>query len=432
MVREPDAQPIETASGNRRFAIAQKIPESDVITSFVLRPLDGRPPAPHRAGQHLTLWATLPDGSRHKRNFTISSAPNGETYRISVKREADGCVSKWLHDEADIGSELSVAPPSGAFVLPDGQAQPIVLLSGGVGITPTVAMLEAAAGSAPNAPIHVVHCTQDSGTHAFGTHIRALAAQRGNTEVTIFYSQPRDSDHTGRDFDIAGRLDMEWLLERTPVDSAQYLVCGPLGFLRSFVTGLAKAGVGEDRLHYEFFGDVEDLFDDDAGTDASTPAGTPAGMTAGSEAHPAKAAGDFTREYIGHGLLDSAADAVIASDHEGLIVLWNAGARRIFGFTEQEALGQSLDIIVPEPFRQRHWDGYHETVASGQSRYGAGDLLAVPGLHKDGRRMSLEFTIALLKHEDGRVKGMVSVLRDVSRRFEEMKALRKQLAAQNA
>ncbi|MCK0198777.1 PAS domain-containing protein [Ancylobacter sp. 6x-1] len=128
---------------------------------------------------------------------------------------------------------------------------------------------------------------------------------------------------------------------------------------------------------------------------------------------------------MGAALLDSAADAVVASDAAGDIVLWNAGAERIFGFTEDEALGRSLDIIIPEPFRARHWEGYRETVASGVSRYGAGDMLAVPGLRKDGARISLEFTIVLVKDAAGTVSGMVASLRDVTARFEEMKALRK-------
>ncbi|WAC29550.1 PAS domain S-box protein [Ancylobacter sp. SL191] len=131
---------------------------------------------------------------------------------------------------------------------------------------------------------------------------------------------------------------------------------------------------------------------------------------------------------MGATLIDSAADAIIASDRAGDIVLWNAGAARIFGFTQDEALGQSLDIIIPEPFRARHWEGYHETVASGESRYGAGDMLSVPGLHKEGRRLSLEFTIALMKDE-GRVTGMVASLRDVTARFNETQALKKKLAA---
>lgn len=132
---------------------------------------------------------------------------------------------------------------------------------------------------------------------------------------------------------------------------------------------------------------------------------------------------------IARSLVASESQAVIASDREGKIVLWNPGATRIFGFAEAEAIGQSLDIIVPEPFRARHWEGFDKTVASGESRYGAGDLLAVPGLHKDGHRISIEFTIVPIKDADGRVTTMTAVVRDVTKKFEETKALRKQLAA---
>ncbi len=134
-------------------------------------------------------------------------------------------------------------------------------------------------------------------------------------------------------------------------------------------------------------------------------------------------------DQIGAALLSSASDAVVASDRAGLITLWNPGAERIFGFSAAEAVGQSLDIIVPAPFRARHWEGYHHTVATGVSRYGAGELLAVPGLHQDGHRISLEFTIVLLTDDAGQVTGMASVMRDVSKRFEETKALRMRIAA---
>lgn len=138
----------------------------------------------------------------------------------------------------------------------------------------------------------------------------------------------------------------------------------------------------------------------------------------------------LSRDAIASGLLDSAANAIVACDREGIILLWNSGAERVFGFSKQEALGQTLDIIIPEPLRARHWDGYRETVRTGVSRYGAGDVLAVPGLHKDGRRISLEFTIALLDDAGGQVTGMVAVMTDVTKRFEEMRALRKQLSSQ--
>jgi PAS domain S-box-containing protein len=131
---------------------------------------------------------------------------------------------------------------------------------------------------------------------------------------------------------------------------------------------------------------------------------------------------------IGQVLLNSPAEAVIASDREGRITWWNGGAERLFGFTAEEAIGASLDLIIPEPQRARHWEGYDRVVATGVSRYGAGDLLAVPAQRKDGTRISLEFTIAPVRDGDGRMLGMVSVLRDVTARFLEMRDLRKRLA----
>ncbi|MDD3836667.1 MAG: PAS domain S-box protein [Phenylobacterium sp.] len=135
---------------------------------------------------------------------------------------------------------------------------------------------------------------------------------------------------------------------------------------------------------------------------------------------------------IGPALLASASDAIVASDREGAIVFWNPGAERIFGFTAAEAIGQSLDLIIPEPQRARHWEGYDRVIASGVSRYGAGDLLAAPGLRKDGARISLEFSIVLVKDAAGQVAAMVSVMRDVTAKFEEMRTLRKRLASAGA
>lgn len=133
-------------------------------------------------------------------------------------------------------------------------------------------------------------------------------------------------------------------------------------------------------------------------------------------------------QRLGLALLNSPAEAIVYSDRDGLIRFWNAGAERVFGFTAEEALGQSLDIIIPERQRQRHWDGYDEVMKSGVSRYGSGDLLSVPATRKDGSRISVEFTIVPLKDADGAMLGMAAVMRDVSARFEEMKALRRQVA----
>lgn len=137
-------------------------------------------------------------------------------------------------------------------------------------------------------------------------------------------------------------------------------------------------------------------------------------------------------EGLAQALFDSRSDAILATDREGLITFWNAGAERIFGFSPAQALGQSLDIIIPENMRGRHWQGWNHTLETGTSRYGAGDLLSVPALTADGRRISVEFTIAMIHDETQTIIGMAAILRDVTVRFEELKALRRQLAEAKA
>jgi PAS domain S-box-containing protein len=132
---------------------------------------------------------------------------------------------------------------------------------------------------------------------------------------------------------------------------------------------------------------------------------------------------------IANALLHSSGDAVIAADRDGNITFWNPGAVRIFGFTADEATGASLDLIIPEKQRARHWAGYREVMRTGQSRYSGGDVLAVPALHKAGQRISIEFTIVPVKDAAGRMTGLVSVLRDVTARFEEIRELRRRAAA---
>lgn len=137
----------------------------------------------------------------------------------------------------------------------------------------------------------------------------------------------------------------------------------------------------------------------------------------------------FDLQQFAIALLNDTPDAVVYSDARGIIQSWNKGAERIFGFTEAEAIGQTLDIIIPDGLRARHWEGYEKTMQTGQTRYGGGDLLAVPAIRKDGSRISVEFTIVPFHDETGAMAGIAATLRDVSARFEEMRALRRQAAA---
>ena len=125
-------------------------------------------------------------------------------------------------------------------------------------------------------------------------------------------------------------------------------------------------------------------------------------------------------------------DAVIYADATGIIRYWNAAATRIFGFVAAEAIGARLDLIIPERLRDRHWDGYNKVMSGAQSRYGEGALLRVPALHKDGRQLSIEFTILPLRDHEDRPQGIAAFLRDVTRQFEEVRALRRELAAEKA
>lgn len=127
-------------------------------------------------------------------------------------------------------------------------------------------------------------------------------------------------------------------------------------------------------------------------------------------------------------LLTSASDAIIATDRSGMVTFWNPGAVRIFGYSSMEAIGQSLDFIIPENLRGRHWEGYRHTMLTGKSRYGAGDLLSVPALTKSGQRISVEFTIVMLRDGQGLPDGTVAVLRDVTKNFAEKLAVRRELA----
>ncbi len=131
-------------------------------------------------------------------------------------------------------------------------------------------------------------------------------------------------------------------------------------------------------------------------------------------------------------LLAGLSDALVHADAEGRIRVWNAGAERIFGFTAAEALGQTLDLIIPPSLRERHNEGFAATMRTGRTKYGGGDILSVPALRKDGTRISVEFSIVPFAGADGRMTGIAAIMRDATARFDELRALRRELAALKA
>lgn len=237
-------------NGWRRFVIAERRQESQTIMSFTLRPEDGGPVLAHKPGQYLTLRLDEAGLPTVKRNYSISCGPNNDHYRISVKREPGGEASGFLHDHALPGTVLECTVPAGDFHLAETPSRPVLLLSGGVGLTPMVSMLENIAEHHPDLPVWYVHGTAGPSTHALDSHVRGLARRHGKTSVATFYEQP---DH-GSDDAHHGLITLDWLKQNTPLDRADIYLCGPRPFLRKFVSELAANGVPSDRIHYEFFG----------------------------------------------------------------------------------------------------------------------------------------------------------------------------------
>jgi PAS domain S-box-containing protein len=136
---------------------------------------------------------------------------------------------------------------------------------------------------------------------------------------------------------------------------------------------------------------------------------------------------NFNNTSLSQQILTLAPDAILFADREGIIRLWNKGAERIFGCTAEEAIGQSLDLIIPEKLRERHWQGYHKTMATGETRYET-EMLAVPAMHQNGSRLSTEFSIVLLSDDDGKPLGVAAIMRDITERRQQEKELRDRLA----
>jgi len=132
------------------------------------------------------------------------------------------------------------------------------------------------------------------------------------------------------------------------------------------------------------------------------------------------------RNWIYKQIVDFAEDGILFADRDGIIKVWNSGAEKIFGYTKEEAIGESLDLIVPEKLRERHWEGYHKVMKTGETRYGS-ELLKVPAAHKDGKRISVEFTIILVRDRENNILGSAAIVRDVTERWQHEKELKGRL-----
>ena len=245
-------------TGWRPFTVRQKTEESAEITSFYLYPNDGGKVADFLPGQYVSLRLFLPELNLFQpRQYSLSSAPNGEYYRISVKKEAgsqhpDGMISNRLHDFVPEGGIVELAAPAGDFTLDTAKQTPVVLVSGGVGQTPLLSMLEYLVANSSPRQVMWVHGSRNTQVHAFREPVAQLAARHEQLQHHVFY----DTLAPGLEQEgfYAGIVDLQTLNGGTLMPEADYYVCGPAPFIRKQVQDLSALGVPREAIHFEEFG----------------------------------------------------------------------------------------------------------------------------------------------------------------------------------
>jgi len=239
--------------GPRKFRVVKKQTESAVITSFYFKPQDGAEIMDFLPGQYLTILLEI-DGEQLRRNYSLSCAPGEGHYRISVKREPNGLASNFLHDKIHEGDVVELLPPCGEFVL-DSAHRPLVLLTGGVGITPAISMLKAAAPT--GRPIEFVHAAQNGNVHAFRDEVAALAEVHPNVRTCYVYSDPQSHDDGHHE---EGFVSRELLQSRLAAnEGADLYFVGPRPFMSMVYRYAKELGLPQERVRYEFFGPAEQL-----------------------------------------------------------------------------------------------------------------------------------------------------------------------------
>jgi len=238
----------------RNYRVVRVEPESEIITSFYLEPEDGERIACHKAGQFLPIEIQPPgEESPIQRTYTISNAPNGSFYRLSIKKESaprpdlpPGVSSSYFHDHVMPGTTIRAMSPRGKFSLDESSTRPIVLISGGVGITPMISMLEQLAnesdGCGCGRQVWFVHGALNSNVQAFGKYLRSCAADWPCLNVHIRYSDPSGDDVEGEDYDSTGYVDIELLKSLLPFDDYEFYLCGPPPFMESMYESPSESG----------------------------------------------------------------------------------------------------------------------------------------------------------------------------------------------
>jgi ferredoxin-NADP reductase/MOSC domain-containing protein YiiM len=240
--------------GFRSLRVVTKRSETATVLSVELEADDDNPLPRARPGQFVTLKLEPVGGAPPVvRSYSLSGPPGSERYRISVKVEPDGAAGQYLRATAAVGDRIKVAAPRGQFTLDEG-AQPIVLVSAGVGVTPVLAMLHALHDSRSTRDIWWLHGTRNGAEHAFAQETRALLATLSNARSRVWFSRPEPDDHIGTDYDELGHITPEGIAATGAPTGSDFYLCGPTPFMTAIRTGLDMLGVPAARVHTEAFG----------------------------------------------------------------------------------------------------------------------------------------------------------------------------------
>jgi nitric oxide dioxygenase len=247
-------------SGWRPFKVESVVRESSEIASFYLKPTDGGALPPFQPGQFVSVRTVDDAGMAHIRQYSLSDAPHRDHLRLTVKRQdagndaPAGIVSTALHLDVSEGDVIELSFPQGHFVVDQEKDTPLVLLSGGVGITPMLGILGHVAKEQPERSIHFAHATRNRNVHAMNDWLRHMAARHDKVVVEIYYEEVSTADVAGHHYDKQGRIDAAQIAAQDHLANADYYICGPRGFMTAQIDSLKRVGVPESRIHAEFFG----------------------------------------------------------------------------------------------------------------------------------------------------------------------------------
>lgn len=315
--------------GTRTLIVDRKVPENGIITSFYLVPEDGEPLPAYEPGQFLPIELDIPGHDRPvNRTYTLSDSPNHpDCYRLTIKREpapADnpdapaGLASNFMHDQVEVGAKIRARAPAGDFFMKADADTPVVLLSGGVGLTPMISMLNTIAEQGGGRTAWYIHGARGRREHCMGEHVRALADAHDNINVHVVYETAGADDVRGRHHDSEGYITGELLNELLGGTDYEFYLCGPPPFMKAVYNALCDWGVDEGRIHYEFFGPATVLRE----------GAPPPDESAETAADKADGAADDT----------AAAAGMVTFSHSGQSVAWDPTFKNILEFAEAQGL----------------------------------------------------------------------------------------------